>query len=244
VVRARLLITVVVIVVLAVVAVAAARRPAASSLSVNETPLAAGAPTALSLRTTFDRSTRGELSAVEVDLARGFHFDPRAADVCSNAQARAATCPQASTVGLGQGTIVVQSRYLPRTPYSVGATFYLAKARHPGDIAGLVLDLYETESQLHATIFGRVVALPHGPYGIALRFSAANTELPSGYDLSLLALTTVLQAHRTAIVNNHDVAYDLLTNPNACRRGGWPVQLQIRSGGRLQGYRSNAACAP
>jgi hypothetical protein len=242
--RARLLITVVVIAVLAVVAVAAARTSPTSSLSVNETPPEAGARTALTLRTTFDPSTRGELSAVEVDLARGFRFDPRAAGVCSDAQARAATCPAASAIGRGQGTIVVQGKYLPRTPYSVGATFYLAKARHPGDIAGLVLDLYETESQLHATIFGRVIALPHGPYGIALRFSAANTQLPSGYDLSLLALTTQLQAHRTTVVNNHGVAYDLLTNPGACTREGWPVQLRIRSGGLLQGYESHAACAP
>jgi hypothetical protein len=257
-----LLITVVVIAALAVVAVAAARTPmvavaaarapmvavaaraaTASPLSVNETPLEAGAPTALSLRTTFDRSTRGELSAVEVDLARGFRFDPRAAGVCSNAQARAAMCPEASTIGLGEGTIVVQGRYLPRTPYSVGATFYLAKARHPGDIAGLVLDLYEPESQLHATILGRVVPLPHGPYGLALRFAAANMQLPSGYDLSLLTLTTLLQAHRNAVVNHRGVAYDLLTNPSACARRGWPVQLAIRSGGRLQGYQSKAACA-
>jgi hypothetical protein len=243
VVRARLLIMVVVIAVLAVVAAASARTSPATSLSVNDRPLKAGAPTALTLRTTFDRSTRGELSAIEVDLARGFRFDPRAAVVCSNAQARAARCPPASTIGSGEGTIVVQGTYLPRTPYSVGATFYLAKARHPGDIAGLVLDLYETESQLHATIFGRVMALRRGPYGVALRFSAANTLLPSGYDLSLLALTSLLQAHRTAVVNNHGVVYDLLTNPGACTRGGWPVQLRIRSGGRLQGYDSNAACA-
>jgi hypothetical protein len=64
-----------------------------------------------------------------VDLARGFHFDPRAADVCSNAQARAATCPQASTVGRGAGTIVVRGRYLPRTPYAVGVMFYLSGGR-------------------------------------------------------------------------------------------------------------------
>jgi hypothetical protein len=239
VVRARLLITVVVIVVLAVVAVADARAPTSSSLSVNETPLAAGAPTGLTLKTMFDRSTRGELSAVEVDLARGFVFDPHAADVCSNAQARAAACPGASTVGRGTGTIVVQGRYLPRTPYSVGAAFYLAKARHPGDIAGLVLDLYETESQLHATIFGRVVPLPHGPYGIALRFSAANTQLPSGYDLSLLRFTTLLEAHRTVSA----VGYNLLTNPSSCTRHGWPVQLLIESGGHSQVYRSNASCS-
>ena len=94
VVRARLLITVVVIVILTGVAVAVARTPKAPSLTVNETPLAAGAPTALSLRTTFDRSTHGELSDVEVDLARGFRFDARAAGVCSNAQAHAGRCPR------------------------------------------------------------------------------------------------------------------------------------------------------
>lgn len=243
-VRARLLITVVVIVVLAGVAVAVARTVTALSLSVNETPFAAGAPTALSLRTTFNQSTRGELSAVEVDLARGFQFDPRAAGVCSNAQAHAARCARTSTIGRGTGTIVVQGTYLPRTPYAVGATFYLAKPRHPGDIAGLVLDLYETESQLHATLLGRVVPLAHGAYGIALRFSDTDTQLPSGYTLSLLQLTTLLQAHRTVSVNRSTVSYDLLTNPNSCTGRGWPVQLLIKSGGRSQVYHSNASCSP
>jgi hypothetical protein len=239
VVRARLLITVVLVAVMAVVAVAVARARARPPLSVDETPLAAGAPAALSVRTTFSQSTHGELSAVEVDLARGFRFDPRAAGVCSNAQARAGSCPIVSTVGRGTGTIVVQGRYLPRTPYSVGATFYLAKARHPGDLAGLVLDLYETESQLHATIFGRVVALRRGPYGIALRFSDANAQLPSGYDLSLLRLTALLEAHRSVPA----VGYDLLANPGSCTRHGWPIQLLIVSGGRSQVYRSNAPCS-
>jgi hypothetical protein len=239
VVRARLLITVVFGVVLAGVAVAVAHPAPTPSLSANETPLVAGAPTALSLRTTFNQSTHGELSAVEVDLARGFAFDPRAAGVCSNAQARAGSCPPDSTVGRGAGTIVVQGRYLPRTPYAVTATFYLARPRHPGDIAGLVLDLYETESQLHATVLGRVVPIAHGAYGIALRFAGADTQLPSGYTLSLLALTTLLQAHRTVSA----VGYDLLTNPGSCTRHGWPVQLQIESGGRAQVYHSDASCS-
>jgi hypothetical protein len=239
VVRARLLITVVFGVVLAGVTVAVAHPATAPSLSVNETPLAAGTPTALSLRTTFDRATHGELSAVEVDLARGFQFDPRAAGVCSNAQARAGRCPSTSTIGRGTGTIVVQGRYLPRTPYAVGATFFLARPRHPGDIAGLVLDLYETESQLHATVLGRVVPLARGAYGIALRFSGTDTQLPSGYSLSLLQLTTLLEAHRTVSA----VGYDLLTNPSSCTRHGWPVQLLIESGGHSQVYRSNASCS-
>jgi hypothetical protein len=234
-----LLITVVFALVLAGVAVARTATAPAPSLSVNETPVAAGAPTALSVRTTFDRSTDGELSAVEVDLARGFLFDPRAAGVCSNVQARAGGCPETSIIGRGAGTIVVQGRYLPRTPYAVGATFYLARPRHSGDIAGLVLDLYETESQLHATVLGRVVPIARGAYGIALRFSDTDTQLPSGYSLSLLKLTTLLEAHRTVAA----VGHDLLTNPSSCTRRGWPVQLLIESGGHSQVYHSNASCS-
>jgi hypothetical protein len=233
--RARLLITLVVTLVLALSTAGLARRHSSSSQSVTETPINAGAAAALSLRTTFRRSTHGELTAVELDLARGFHFDPLAADTCSDSQARAGTCPSTSTIGRGQGKIVVQGRYLPRTPYAVSATLYLAKPRHSGDIAGLVLDLYETESKLHATMLGRVVALGHGPYGIALRFSDTDTELPSDYDLSLLQLTTVLQAHRSV--------HDLLTNPGSCTRRGWPVQLLIRSGGQPQAFDSKVTCS-
>jgi hypothetical protein len=242
--RARLLITLVVILVLAVMAVGIARTLRPSSVSVKDTPLAAGSPTALSLRTTFDQATHGELTAVELDLARGFHYDSRAADVCSDAQARAGACPRTSTVGQGEGKIVVEGKYLPRTSYAVEATFYMGKPRHPGDIAGLVLDLYETQSQLHAAMFGRVVALAHGPYGIALRFSNTDTELPSGYNLSLLRLTTLLQSQRTVTVNKHIVTYNLLTNPGLCTRHGWPMQLLIDSGGQPQIYHSNASCSP
>jgi hypothetical protein len=233
--RARLLIALVIMLVLAVCTAGVARRLSSSSQSVTETPLVPRAPAALSLRTTFDRSTHGELTAVELDLAHGFRFDPLAADTCSDSQARAGTCPSTSTIGRGQGKIVVQGRYLPRTPYAVSATLYLAGPRHSGDIAGVVLDLYETESQLHATILGRVVVLRRGPYGIALRFSHADAGLPTDYDLSLLQFTTVLQAHRSV--------HDLLTNPGSCTRRGWPVQLLIESGGQQQALRSSITCS-
>lgn len=88
-------------------------------------------------------------------------------------------------------------------------------------------------------MLGRVVPIAHGVYGIALRFAGTDTQLPSGYTLSLLALTTLLQAHRTVFA----VGYDLLVNPGSCTRHGWPVQLQIRSGGRAQVYRSDASCS-
>jgi hypothetical protein len=236
-----MLILMVVIVVLAVIAVALARNFTASSISV--TGREAGLPTDLSLRTTFNQSTHGELTAVELDLARGFDFDARSAGVCTDAQAHAGTCPAASTIGRGTGTIVVEGQYLPRTTYAVGVTFYLAARRHAGDVAGLVLDLYESESKLHATMLGRVVALRHGPYGLALRFSHTNKELPSGYDLSLLGLTSLLKADRTVAGTKHSVTYHLLTNPNSCTKHGWPIQLLIESAGQPQIYDSNASCS-
>jgi hypothetical protein len=230
--------------VLAGVAVAVARPARPSSVSASEAPSDAGAAAALSLRATLEPSANGELEGVEIDLARGFSLDPRAADTCSDAQARAGRCPQSSTVGRGAAAIVVQGTYLPRTHYAVGATLYLARPRHRGDIAGLVLDLYETESRLHATVLGRVVALTRGPYGLALRFSDTDAQLPSGYDLSLLKLSMLLQAARTVAVNGHPVTENLLTNPRACRRRGWPLRLLIESAHRSEAYEATAACRP
>jgi hypothetical protein len=236
VVRVRLLISIVVVLFLALFAVALAHK-LSSPVSVKETPVEAGAPAALSLDTSF-ASTTGELSALEIDLARGFHFDPRAADTCTEAQAGAGTCPRSSTIGRGRGEIVVQGHYLPRTTYQVGATFYLAPLRHKGDVAGIVLDLYETESQLHATMLGRVVPLAKGRYGLALRFSDTDQELPSGYSLTLLKLSTLMQAKRTS----GRTTYNLLTNPSACTGTGWPVQVSLRSSGRTWVYQNSASC--
>jgi hypothetical protein len=242
VIRARWLIPVAVLAALTVVAVALARTPT-SVVSVRETPIEAGLPAALALSTSFGQATDGELSSLELDLARGFHFDPRAAVMCSDIQAHAGSCPAASVIGRGTGRILVQGPYLPRTQYAVGATFYLSQPRHHGDLAGLVFDLYEPESRLHATLLGRVVPLAHGPYGLALRFSNTSPELPSGYLLTLVQLQTLLSAQRTATAPGDRKTYHLLTNPRSCKRGGWPVQLSIDSAEQALAFASTAACA-
>lgn len=237
--RARLVIVVVVVAVLVVIAVAVGRSGHHSSVTARTTPVEAGAPAAIALDTTFDPATSGELTGVELDLARGFHFDPRAAAICTDAEAHAGECPRASTIGRGRGEIVVQGRYLPRTTYDVGATFYLSRPRHADDVAGIVLDLYEHESQLHATLFGRVAPLARGAYGLALLFSDTDTELPAGYHLTLLKLSTLLAAHRTV----GTATYNLLTNPTACTGTGWPVQLLVETDHKPQVYDSNASCS-
>jgi hypothetical protein len=235
--RARLLILVMAVAASAVVAAALAHT-LSSPVSVKETPIEPGSPAALALNTSFGQSTHGELSSLELDLARGFHFDPRAAATCSDSQALAGTCPPASVIGRGTGRILVQGTYLPRTQYAVGATFYLSRPRHPGDLAGLVFDMYEPESKLHATLLGRVVPLRRGPYGLALRFSNTARELPSGYQLTLVNLQTLLEAQRTTTAST----YHLLTNPKSCARAGWPVKLSIDSDAQTLVFTSNAHC--
>ena len=177
-----------------------------------------GAPATVSLNTTFGGSSApsGKLSSLELDLARGFHFDPRAAVTCSATQARTGTCPADSAIGSGTGEIVVQGPYLPQTTYDVSTAIYLTAPTHPNDIAGVALDLTQTQSQLHAVILGRVVPLPTSSYSIALRFADASKALSTNYDLNLRRLALTLQASRTV----SSQTYHLLTNPTPCTRQG------------------------
>jgi hypothetical protein len=199
-----------------------------------------GAPATVSLDTTFAGASRpsGKLSTLELDLARGFHFDPRAAVTCSATQARTGACPADSAIGSGTGEIVVQGPYLPQTTYDVSTAVYLTAPTHRNDIAGVALDLTQSQSQLHAVILGRVVPLPTSSYSIALRFADASRTLSTNYDLNLRRLTLTLQASRT--VSSHP--YHLLTNPTPCTRRGWPLQLSITSAKNAWIFHGAASC--
>jgi hypothetical protein len=199
-----------------------------------------GAPTTVSLDTTFGGSSvpTGKLSTLELDLARGFHFDPRAAATCSATLARTGACPADSAIGSGTGEIVVQGPYLPQTTYDVSTAVYLTPPTHPDDIAGVALDLTQPQSQLHAVIFGRVVPLPTSSYSIALRFADASKALSTNYDLNVRRLALTLQASRTV----SSQSYHLLTNATACTRRGWPLQLSITSAKNAWIYHGVASC--
>jgi hypothetical protein len=203
-----------------------------------ETPR--GTPATVSLNTTFGGSSApsGKLSTLELDLARGFHFDPRAATTCPATQARTGACPAGSAIGSGTGEIVVQGPYLPQTTYDVSTVVYLTPPTHRDDIAGVALDLTQPQSQLHAVILGRVVPLPTSSYSIALRFADASRALSTNYDLNLRRLALTLQASRT--VSSH--TYHLLTNPTPCTQRGWPLQLSITSAENAWIYHGAASC--
>ncbi len=217
-----------------------ARLPTLPAIPARAIETQHGPPATVALNTTFGGASapNGKLSTLELDLARGFHFDPRAAVTCAATQARTGACPADSAIGSGTGEIVVRGPYLPQTTYDVSTAVYLTAPTHRNDIAGVALDLTQAQSQLHAVILGRVIPLPTSAYSIVLRFADASTTLSTNYDLNLRRLALTLQASRTV----GSQAYHLLTNPTPCTRPGWPLQLSITSAKNAWIYHGNASC--
>jgi hypothetical protein len=214
--------------------------PKLPAISARSIETQSGPPATVSLNTTFGgaHAPTGKLSTLELDLARGFHFDPRAVAACSASQATSGACPSDSSIGGGSGQIVVEGPYLPRTTYNVGAAMYLTAPTHKGDIAGLVLDLTQDQSQLHAVLHGRVIPLTTSAYSIALRFADASKSLSINYHLILRQIGLRLQASRTI----DSTAYHLLTNATPCRKHGWPLQLSMTSAKGAWIYHGAASC--
>jgi len=214
--------------------------PKLPPISVRSIATQRGAPVTVSVNTTFGGAhpPTGKLSTLELDLTRGFRFDPRAAATCAPSQSHAGACPADSAIGGGSGEIVVHGPYLPRTTYNVAAEVYLAAPTHRGDIAGLVLDLTQQQSQLHATLLGRVIPLRTSQYSIALRFADASKGLSRDYKLILRQVALRLQATRTV----DSQTYHLLTNPTPCVKPGWPLQLSMTSATNAWIYHGTAAC--
>jgi hypothetical protein len=217
-----------------------ASAPKLPAISARSIASQQGAPTTVSLNTAFGgaHTPTGKLSTLELDLARGFHFDPRAAATCAAAQADSGSCPADSAIGGGSGEIVVHGPYLPRTTYNIGAQMFLTAPTHRGDIAGLVLDLTQEQSQLHATLHGRVIPLRTSQYAVALRFADASKGLSRNYELILRRLALSLQASRTV----DSTTYHLLTHPTPCVKRGWPLQLSMASTTNTWIYHGTASC--
>jgi hypothetical protein len=236
--RVRVLIPAVLIATFAVIAVAVA-RDLSSAGSLSDYRLEAGAPADVSFNTSFGRSLGGELHGLELDLPRGFAFDPRAARACSLRQARIDACSNDSRVGAGAGRIVVQGRYLPRTTYDVKVAVYLTAAPRHGDLAGMLFDVDEPQSQLSVSLLGSVTYSRSGPYGVRLRFSSDGHQHPGEYELTLSELQLALGARRTGATG---AAYNLLTNPRSCTAPGWPLSLTVSSSAGPRSFRVASPC--
>jgi len=215
--------------------------------SLRALPARAGSPSSLVVNASFDQPPGAELQAYNVDIARGFRFDPRAAGArCTVRRARSGTCPASSKIGGGVGRLSVKSATLPRTRFVVDIAFYLMRPQRRGDIAGLVLAGREPASGVRFALLGRLVGLRHGRYGLELRFAHTARELPSGFQVQLRRVHVRFGTDRTVLLRHggqtKPVTYHLLTNPRACSASGWPFLLTVTYSTGPERYTTRAAC--
>ena len=243
--------------ILALAATLAALAPAASAAaaeheqlppgSVRVLPARAGAPATLLWRAAFKQPPAAQLQAYNVDIARGYRFDPRAArGTCTLAQARGSACPAAARIGSGHGHVMVFPPSGPPQEVEIGIDFFIMAAQRDGDVAGLVLAAREPTSGLTFNLVGRMVRRAHGPYGLQLRVADTAAELPSNVKVQLHHVDVRFGTQRTVTVGTgaarHRVTYHLLTNPPTCARQGWPFLLTVAYTTGTETYAARGAC--
>jgi hypothetical protein len=215
--------------------------------SVRVLPPVAGSPSVLRWSASFAQPTAAELRGYNVDIARGYRFDPRAArGRCTVAQARSASCPRDSEIGSGTGRVTVLAPSAPRRELALSIRFFITAPQHAGDIAGLVLAAHEPSSGLTFDLVGRLVRLRRGPFGLELRFAHTAAELPSGITVQLHRVNVRFGTHRTVMRGNtakrRGVTYHLLRNPMVCRHHRWPFLLTVTYSTGTENYWAYGAC--
>jgi hypothetical protein len=187
--------------------------------------------TILLINAGFGQPAGAQLEAYNVDIARGFRFDPKAvAKRCTVAQARSSSCPAASRIGSGNADVTIGGN-----PATFAVDFYLTPAQQRGDIAGLVLSVHQEGSNQGFALVGRLVRLKRGPFGLELRFADAAKQLPPGVVVQLNHIQAQVGAHRGG--------HSLLTTPRKCRAKGWPFRLVVAYSTGTETYSGPAACS-
>lgn len=215
--------------------------------SVRVLPNVAGKPSTLRWTASFAQPTAAELQAYNVDIARGYRFDPRAvAGRCSLAQARSGHCPRSSQMGSGDGRVTVITSPGQARDFALGINFFIMRPQRHGDIAGLVLAAHEPTSGITFDLVGRLVRLGRGPYGLELRFANTAAELPMGITVQLHRVDVHFGTHRTVIRGHGSrrrrVTFSLLRNPMTCPRHRWPFLLTVRYSTGAEKYLAYGAC--
>ena len=215
--------------------------------SVRVLPARTGAPATLTWHASFDQPPAAQLQAYNVDIARGYRFDPRAvSETCTLARAKAATCPAASKIGGGTGQVTVFPASGPPQELALGIEFFMTARQGRHDLAGLVLAAHEPTSGLTFNLVGRMVRVHRGRYGLELRFADTAAELPSNITVQLHRVNVRFGAQRSVRVgagrHRRRVTYHLLTNPPTCGRHGWPFLLTVSYTTGTEKYAAYGRC--
>jgi hypothetical protein len=215
--------------------------------SVRVLPDRPSAPATLAWHASFDQPPAAQLQAYNVDIARGYRFDPRAVrKTCTLAEARASSCPAASKIGGGSGQVTVFPPSGAPQQLSLGIDFFLTAPQQRDDLSGLVLAAHEPGSGLTFNLIGRMVRVPRGRYGLELRFADTTRELPSNITVQLHRVNVRFGTQRTVKVSKGKhrghVTYHLLTNPPTCGRHGWPFLLTVSYTTGTEKYAAYGRC--
>lgn len=208
--------------------------------SVRVLPARPGAPATLVWKASFAQPPAAQLQAYDVDIARGYRWDPRAAAAtCTLAQARAGTCPATSRIGKGTGQVTVfpPGGGAPQE-LALGIDFFILPPQQAGDLSGLVLAAHEPVSGLTFDLVGRLVTKASGPYGLQLRFADTAAELPANVKVQLHKVDVHFGTQRTV----GGVTHHLLTNPPRCNAKGWPFLLTVAYTTGTETYGARGAC--
>ena len=169
----------------------------------------------------------GELPrSASVAFARGARFDPRAiAARCTEQQASAFACPEASRMGRGDAQGTVSGALVPggSQEFDAAIDVYLAPRRQ-GEIAGIIVQVREPRYGFRASARGSLVRLSSRHFGAELRFDFPESEpLPPGFTLTVQRIEVTVGARRTVDGERRT----LLRNPPTCP-GSWPYRIRVR----------------
>lgn len=164
-------------------------------------------------------------------LQRGFVIDVRARRArCTTQQAEAFACPAASRIGAGYALAYATGALVPggaRT-YRAELDAFLAPRQRRGDLARVVISVFEPENKLRGNVYGRLVSRPRQAFGQQLRFDAlpGAGEPPPGVEVTLQRLHLEVGAFRAVRRNRRRIRFTLIRNPQRCG-GSWKARGRV-----------------
>ena len=189
-------------------------------------------------------------SAVVLRIAQGFKIDRRARSKrCSKQQAADFDCPDRSRIGRGTADVTVHGPLLGPNGRSGTAKIeaFIAARKTKADIAGVVVQISESQTGERGTGTGRLVRLPsNGTFGAELRFDDfPEVDPPPGYRVELDRLTfragakRVVKKKRDGVVKKR--RFNLIRNPRTCA-GSWPYEVRVTFSGGDQVRTGSVPC--
>ena len=199
-------------------------------VSVRLQPNLAGKPSTLVIEATGDSAQAGGgiPRSAQILVQRGFKVDPKSrAARCSEAQAEASACPEASRIGAGEVDGTASGAIVPggSLDFTAEIGLFLAPRERSQDLAGIVVAVREPTSGIQGSATGRIIPRRQGPFGYELRFDDLDSaaEPPAGVTIELKRLELRAEAHRRVGGKTRH----LIRNPKSCD-GSWRSRAVLR----------------